>query len=152
MNEGRVGTNVICQVALVVRDIERTSKAWADVLGVAAPPIRVTAPPAESGARYKGKPTGARAKLAFFDCGGVRLELIEPIGEPSTWKDSLDARGDGMHHVAFQVKGTDAVVRRLAERGMNAVQQGKYAGGQYTYVDAEDTLGAVVELLENFDT
>ena len=78
------GSNAVCQVAIVVRDIEKTSKAWGEVLGVAVPPWRLTDPSAESHTQYRRKSTEARAKLAFFDLGQVKLELIESVGAPST--------------------------------------------------------------------
>ena len=45
----------------------------------------------------------AQAKLAFFHLGQVDVELIEPIGEPSTWKEQFDKRRDSLHHIAFQI-------------------------------------------------
>jgi methylmalonyl-CoA/ethylmalonyl-CoA epimerase len=82
--------------------------------------------------------------------GQVSLELIEPIGGPSTWREFLDERGEGVHHIAFTVEGTDEVVAFLAGAGIAVVQQGDYTGGRYTYVDSMSTLGVILELLENF--
>jgi methylmalonyl-CoA/ethylmalonyl-CoA epimerase len=82
--------------------------------------------------------------------GQVQIELIEPIGQPSTWKEWLDEHGDGFHHIAFQIKGTDKVVAYLEGNGIPLVQQGQYPGGMYSYLDASHSLGLVLELLENF--
>ncbi|MBC7235108.1 MAG: VOC family protein [Chloroflexi bacterium] len=151
MSENLLGSNVLVQVAIVVRDIEEKAKAWAKVLGVSVPRVSVTAPEMESHIRYRGKPTEARAKLAFFDLGEqVRLELIEPMGAPSTWQEFLEKHGEGLHHIAFRVKGMDEVLARLEAHDMKAVQRGDYTGGRYAYVDAESFLGCILELLENF--
>ena len=99
---------------------------------------------------YRGQPSLAQAKLAFFDMGQVQIELIEPIGQPSTWKEWLDEHGDGFHHIAFHIKGTDKVVAYLETNGIPLVQQGQYPGGMYSYLDASNSLGMVLELLENF--
>ena len=149
MTENMLGTNVVCQVAMVVRDIDAASAAWAAVLGVPKPPARLTAPLAETDARFRGQPTDARAKLAFFDMGQVNLELIEPVGRPSTWGEFLDTRGEGLHHIAFRVKGMDEIVARLEAAGLPAVQRGNYTGGRYAYIDSQDKLKAILELLEN---
>src|SRR4028119_1872058 len=61
-----------------------------------------------------GRPTPARAKLAFLPLGQVTLELIEPLGEPSTWHDQLQAHGNSLHHIAFQVEGMSDRVEALA--------------------------------------
>ncbi|MCX7681325.1 MAG: VOC family protein [Anaerolineae bacterium] len=148
-NEG-LGTRVICQVGLVVRDIERSAEAYSRILGLPRPQIVVTDPPEVAHTRFRGQPTDARAKLAFFDMGQVTLELIEPIGGPSTWREFLDEKGEGVHHIAFMVRDTDQVVQYLAAHGIEAVQQGDYTGGRYTYVDSVATLGVILELLENF--
>ena len=78
------------------------------------------------------------------------LELIEPIGGPSTWQEFLDEKGEGVHHIAFMVQGTDDVVTFLEGKGIPVVQQGVYTGGMYTYVDSKPALGIILELLEDF--
>ena len=91
----------VMQVAVVVRDIEAKVAAWAAVLGVAAPEIIITVEWEQAQTEYRGAPSRARAKLAFFHLGQVDLELIEPLGEPSTWKDQLDAHGESLHPVSY---------------------------------------------------
>ena len=42
-------------------------------------------------------------RIAFFQCGEVLLELVEPTGD-SEGKDFLQTRGGGLHHIAFEVE------------------------------------------------
>jgi hypothetical protein len=149
MTSNALGTNIITQIALVVRDIEVTAQAWSELLGVPPPKIIVTEEYDLTHAHYKEQPTLARAKLAFYPMGQVTLELIEPIGEPSTWHDQLAAHGPSLHHIAFHVNGMAERLPALAELGLTVVQQGEYRGGRYAYLDGRDRFGAVVELLEN---
>jgi methylmalonyl-CoA/ethylmalonyl-CoA epimerase len=114
------------------------------------PQVIITAGESEAHTRYRGEPSQAQAKLAFFNLGQVSLELIEPIGGPSTWKDFLDQKGEGVHHIAFQVKGTQQVVEFLESHAIEEVQRGDYTGGMYTYMDGSAQLGVILELLENF--
>jgi catechol 2,3-dioxygenase-like lactoylglutathione lyase family enzyme len=145
---GELASEAVCQVALVVKNIEAAAKAWAEVLGVPVPEARLTDPASQAHTRYRGRPTEARAKLAFFRLGPVSIELIEPVGEPSTWHDGL--RGpSAVHHIAFHVKDAAPVLERLAGLGLKAVQTGDYRGGRYTYVDAAARLGVTLELLED---
>lgn len=151
MSTGLLPNNVVTQVAIVTDNIERTAARWAEVLGVEVPPIRWTDPREQAHTEYRGAPTEGRAKLAFFELGAqVRLELIEPDEEPSTWREFLETHGPGLHHIAFMVKGMDEVLARLEAHGMPLVQKGDYTGGRYAYVDAEGVLGCILELLENF--
>lgn len=149
MNNQGIGTNVICQVGLIVRDVERSIEAYSRVFDLPKPEVIVTDGQESAHTRYRGEPTDARAKLAFFDMGQVSLELIEPIGGPSTWQEFLDERGEGVHHIAFFVQGTDQVVAFLEENGIAVIQQGDYTGGRYTYADSAPALGVILELLEN---
>ena len=149
MSDRDLGTDIVTHVAIVTSDIEAKARAWAELLGVPAPEIRETASAAETQIRYRGQPTPARAKLAFFRLGQVSLELIEPIDRPSTWGDQLDQHGDSLHHIAFRIKGMAEKLALLDDLGIPLVQKGEYKGGRYAYVDGIEKLGATLELLEN---
>lgn len=152
MNTTGLGTTIVCQIGLIVRDIEKSAQAYSEVFGLPRPDVIITDTVDVAKTNYRGASTTARAKLAFFDMGQVSLELIEPVGEPSTWQEFLNEKGEGVHHIAFRIKGTEQVVAYLEGKGIDVVQQGYYTGGMYTYVDSTSVLGVVLELLENFDT
>ncbi len=149
MEEKGIGTNIICQIGLVVRDIERTAKIYADVFGMDVPDVIITDTEDKAHTKFRGAPTQAQAKPAFFQMGNVSLELVEPIGEPSTWKEFLDEHGEGVHHIAFQIEGMDRVLAYLDSKNIPAIQRGDYTGGRYAYVDGAPSLGIILELLEN---
>jgi len=141
----------VTQVAIVVKDIDKARNAWAQLLGVKVPDVSIAASNSSRPTLYKGSPTDAKAKLAFFDMGNLQLELIEPMGGKSTWQDYLDTHGEGIHHIAFEVKGIDGVEKRFELQGTPTVQLGGWDGGAYSYVDASRDLGCMLELLENFE-
>jgi catechol 2,3-dioxygenase-like lactoylglutathione lyase family enzyme len=147
--DNSLGTTTVTQVAIIVRDIEAKARAWAHVLGLPVPAVIVTDPVEVAKTEYQGRPSPARAKLAFFQLGQVSLELIEPIGGPSTWQEHLDAHGESLHHIAFQIQGMQNKLAYLDTNGIPLVQRGEYTGGRYAYADGAKALGAVIELLEN---
>ncbi|GAB4422750.1 MAG: VOC family protein [Anaerolineae bacterium] len=149
MADHALGTTVITQVAIIVSDIEAKARAWAEVLGVPVPEIITTGSYELARTEYNGAPSEARARLAFFQLGQVTLELIEPIGRPSTWHDQLETHGDSLHHIAFEIKGMPEKVAFMEGKGVPLVQRGEYSGGRYAYFNGNTQLGAVVELLEN---
>jgi hypothetical protein len=149
MSSTPLGSTTITQVGIIVHNIEETAQAWASLLGVPAPGIIVTDAYEQSHTEYKGNPSQARAKLAFFPLGQVTLELIEPIGEPSTWQDQLVSHGQSLHHIAFEIKGMKQQLAVLAEHGLPLIQRGEYDGGRYAYLDGQQQYGAIFELLEN---
>ena len=149
MTQETLGTTTVTQVAIVVHNIEEKARAWADVLGMPVPEIIITDTVDKAQTQYHGELTEARAKLAFFHLGQVSLELIEPIGAPSTWQEHLDKHGESIHHIAFEIKGMQDKITYLAGKGVPLVQKGEYTGGRYAYSDGMAKLGAVLELLEN---
>jgi methylmalonyl-CoA/ethylmalonyl-CoA epimerase len=149
MTEQTLGSTTVTQIGITVQDIEAKARAWAEVLGLPVPEIMIADASERYQTEYNGKLSDARAKLAFFDLGQVSLELIEPVGEPSTWRDQLDEHGDSLHHIAFEIKGMPEKVAYLEAKGLRLVQRGEYPGGRYAYVDGCAQLGAILELLEN---
>jgi catechol 2,3-dioxygenase-like lactoylglutathione lyase family enzyme len=150
MEKNILGTQVVAQIGILVHDIEKSARVYADFLGVEVPKIQITDELEKAQTRYKGKPSTARAKLAFFKIGPtIDLELIEPTKEPSTWRDDLDRKGEGVHHIAFMIKGMKEKIARLEKNGMKLLQTGEYTGGRYAYIDANKDLKVVLELLEN---
>ena len=150
MQKGTLGTNIVTQIGFVVNDIEATSQAFADFLGVEKPQWSLTDTIDKTQEEYNGKPCAARAKLAFFHVGEtLDIELIEPDQAPSVWRDILNKKGEGVHHIAFCIKGMKEKLIALEADGMKLMQRGEYTGGRYAYVDAVSQLKTIVELLEN---
>lgn len=143
------GNRAIAQIAIVVRDVEQAAERYAKIFGVEKPNIIISDGYDKARTTYKGQPSNAQVRMAFFDMGQVQLELIEPVGEPSAWKDGLDKHGEGFHHLAFWVPDTEASVKDLAQHGISVIQQGDFEGGMYTYLDSEDQMGVMLELLQH---
>jgi len=73
MTEHTLGTITVTQVGIVVQDIEAKARAWAEVLGLPVPEIMITDTYERAQTEYNGKPSNARAKLAFFHPLSVRV-------------------------------------------------------------------------------
>ena len=145
-----IASKTITQVAVIVKDINKARNAWAEVLGVKAPEVSVAESHFSRPTLYKGNPSDAKAKLAFFAMDNLQIELIQPLGGKSTWQEFLDKYGEGIHHIAFAVKDIDGIEKRFELQGMPTVQRGGWDGGAYSYIDASKELGCILELLENY--
>lgn len=141
----------LAQVAIVVKDIDAARNAWAKLLGIKVPEVSIAKSVSSRPTLYNGNPTDAKARLAFVALENIQIELIEPMGGKSTWQEYLDKHGEGIHHIAFQVKGIDGVEKRFEIQGNPTVQRGGWDGGAYSYIDASQNLGCILELLENFN-
>jgi methylmalonyl-CoA/ethylmalonyl-CoA epimerase len=149
MTSNSLDDNKVMQIGLVVENIKHAVHAWSHLLGVEPPSIITTDTVDLAHTEYEGRPTSAQARLAFFDLGQVALELIQPLGEPSTWNDQLIVHGPSLHHIAFEIKGMEVHIQELQKHGLRLVQRGDYDGGRYAYVDGQKQFGTVIELLEN---
>ncbi|MBQ4639189.1 MAG: VOC family protein [Clostridia bacterium] len=152
---GALGTLRLAQVGFIVRDIEKTKVKFAELFGMPVPPTCDGGEFAVTGTTVMGQPAPeANCKMAFFDLENVQLELIEPNGVKSTWQDFLDTHGEGIHHIAFGVKGTDRMILNCEALGMQCVQRGKYGdgSGEYAYMDATEEWKCFIETLESFQS
>ena len=150
MEKNILNTNIVTQVGILVNDIEKSSQDYADFFGIEKPNWMLTDGYDKTQAEYMGKPSNAKAKLAFFNVGpNMTIELIEPDNEPSTWRDDLNKYGEGVHHIAFAIKDMKEKIEICQRNGMPLLQKGEYTGGRYAYIDANNSLKTIIELLEN---
>lgn len=149
-----LGTDLVCQIGLVVDDIEQAAAHYRELLDLPEPRWVEMPPGDKTDTVFMGEATTATARLAFFDFGQVQIELIEPDSIPSVWRNYLNAHGTMAHHIAFQVKDSQQAVDHFAAHGIGVAQQGLYGdrSGMYTYMDSEAKLGIIIELLESFDS
>ena len=67
---GVVGTNLVCQVGFIVKDIQATKKKWAEFLGVEEPEANLCGEYEIMQTQFMGAPAQeANNYLAFFDVG-----------------------------------------------------------------------------------
>ncbi|MBN1697481.1 MAG: VOC family protein [Spirochaetales bacterium] len=152
MEDKKQGIGTLCQIGIIVKDIEAAVARLSRIFRMPQPEITITDSVENAHTRYRGKQTAARARLAFFPMGQVTIELIEPVGEPSTWKDHLRTKGEGFHHIAFQVDDFSEIRQHLAENNVSIDQEGDYTGGRYTYCGGPELSGIIMEFLENRST
>lgn len=133
---------------MVVKNADRIAAKLSRITGMDVPATILTDDYEKARTQFRGDPSRAKAKLIIFDMGPVAIEIIEPIGGPSTWREFLDSRGEGVHHIAFTVKDASRAADGLAADGVPAIQSGVFEGGKYIYMDGEKELGVILELLE----
>jgi len=89
-------------------------------------------------------------KLVFFDAGGVKIELLEGLGDDPISK-FIEKRGAGIHHLCFKVDDVEAAAASLKADGYEFVTEAPYEGGHGTrviFMRPQSAFGALVELLE----
>ena len=134
----------VSHIGMVVRDVDRTARAIADVFGLEVPTVRETkpVPPAKG---YAGDPK-AYTRVADVRFDNIVLEVTQPMGGKSPWRDFLDAHGEGLHHISFAVPSVDDYVALLESKGGRRTLGPK--GGDYALVDLTSHLAFVIELTQ----
>ncbi len=96
-------------------------------------------------------PEGENARIAFLPVGGSDVELVEPIGDESGLAKFMEKRGEGIHHICFEVDDLDAALARLKEHGVqliNETPRTNAQGQRYAFVHPKSAHGVLVELYE----
>jgi methylmalonyl-CoA/ethylmalonyl-CoA epimerase len=89
-------------------------------------------------------------KLAFFDAGGVKIELLEGLGDDVISK-FIAKRGEGIHHICFRVDDVDAAAASLKAEGYEFLTEEPYAGvhgARVIFMKPSSTFGVLIELLQ----
>jgi len=137
------------QIGIVVRNLDRATHLLTSLFGIG--PFCFIEWPNRAGSKYfyRGQEEHIKIRLAFAQVGALELELIQPLeGERNAYREFLDRRGGGIHHVLFEVDDMDQAVRSLSENGVEVLQAGTgiRPGTRWALMDTEDLVGFFLEL------
>lgn len=142
---GPFDTAKVVHVGVIVKDIEKTSKEYAKLLGIAPPKILLAQPGIPFAKDFKADPN-AYPKYVQFPFGNTVIELLEPIGGASPWRNFLDKHGEGIHHLGMSVADMDGALRLLTSNG--AKVEFSRPGPARAYVNAEGQTGFTFEIFQ----
>ena len=105
------------------------------------------------GLRVTGTETlaGEKVRVAMLPLGETRIELLEPTADDSPIARFIEKRGEGLHHIAIEVRELDRHVRGLEAAGIRTIplRAEVGAGGQrYAFLHPASCGGVLVELVE----
>ena len=123
-------------VCLAVRDIEETMRFYREVFGVG---------PSEA---VEIADQGVRAALVRV--GGSQLEFIEPTDPDSAVARFIEKRGEGVHHLCFEVDDLAESLRSLESSGARVIDRQPREGlsGSVGFIHPSATNGVLIELVE----
>jgi methylmalonyl-CoA/ethylmalonyl-CoA epimerase len=90
-------------------------------------------------------------KTAFLQIGESKIELLEATNEDSPIAKYLERRGQGIHHIAFDVENIDAEIERLISEGFQLIQSTPKNGADnklIAFLHPKSTEGILVELCQ----
>jgi methylmalonyl-CoA/ethylmalonyl-CoA epimerase len=123
-------------VGIVVRDIEQAMGFWRDVLGLELHTLRTM------------DDQGVRAALLAI--GDSEIELLEPVVTDNGVARYLERKGEGLHHICFEVDDIEASLAELAAQGVELIDRTPRQGaeGRVAFIHPRAAHGVLIELVQ----
>lgn len=124
-------------VGIAVNNVDEAARFYAEALGVEVSEPEYVA--------------SEGVKIVFLPKGNGLIELLEPVKETSPIRKFLDNRGEGMHHICFEVEDVEAVMQQVAAFGAQMIDEKPRIGREgrrLAFVHPKSTHGVLIELLE----
>ena len=91
--------------------------------------------------------------LAAFDLNGLSIELLEPLGANSFLHKFLEKRGEGMHHLTFNVPDSKRKTAELREQGIRVVDETEWSPASYeAFISPRSAHGVLIQLGSGYPT
>jgi len=101
---------------------------------------------------YKTETVAAQGvRTHFLDGGTAKLELLDAVDEASPIEQFLNNRGEGLHHIAFEVEDLEATMERLREADFTVLSDTPRPGADdkdICFVHPKETHGVLFEFCE----
>jgi methylmalonyl-CoA/ethylmalonyl-CoA epimerase len=127
----------IDHIGIAVKTIEQAGKFYTDVLGLRIMDIENVA--------------DQKVNVAFLPITDSELELLESTHDDGPVAKFIEARGEGIQHIAFRVENIEEALAELKAKGIRLIDQQsrKGAGGaKIAFIHPKETNGVLVEICE----
>ncbi len=124
-------------LGIAVKDLQKSNELFSKLLG------RV--PYKEERVESEGVAT------SFFMMGETKIELLEATREDSAIAKFIEKRGEGIHHIAFDVEDIHAEMKRLQAEGFTVLNEQPKEGADnklICFLHPKDTNGVLIELCQ----
>ncbi len=95
--------------------------------------------------------TGGGFHVAFFPTDGCAIELIQDVVPGGVITKFIEKRGEGVHHVSFEVDDIRSALKRMQSEGINCLNKEPREGAHHSlvaFLHPKDTFGILIELVE----
>ena len=124
-------------IGIAVKSFSEANQVYERLLGVAS---------------YKTEPVASEGvNTSFFKVGGTKIELLEATTENSAIAKFIAKKGEGIHHVAFEVEDIVAEMERLKQEGFVLLNEHPKKGADHKlvcFVHPKSAHGVLIELTQ----
>ena len=92
-----------------------------------------------------------KVRVAVLPAGASRIELLEPTAPDSPIQKFLERRGEGVHHLCFQVKDIRQKIEELRLASLQLISMSSETGlegRKIAFLHPKSTHGVLIELVE----
>jgi methylmalonyl-CoA/ethylmalonyl-CoA epimerase len=90
-----------------------------------------------------------QVNTAFFEKDDTKIELVEAYAPGSVINKFIEKKGEGLHHIAFEVDDLGAEIKRLLSEGFTLINEKPKEGADnkmVCFLHPKDTNGVLIEL------
>jgi methylmalonyl-CoA/ethylmalonyl-CoA epimerase len=124
-------------IGIAVSNLDEAVKLYKDVLGLELHGTEVV--------------EEQKVKVAFFPVGDTEIELLESTSPDGPIARFIEAKGQGIQHIAFRVDDIEAALAEMREKGMRLIdEKPRYGAGgaKIAFLHPKSTNGVLIELCE----
>jgi len=124
-------------IGIAVKNLERSNHLFEALLGVE---------------KYKIEPVSSeKVNTSFFTVGDTKIELLEGTEKDSPISRFLEKRGEGIHHIAFEVDNIRETMKNLKGKGFELINNEPKKGADnklVAFVHPRSANGILVEICQ----
>ncbi len=128
----------INHIGIAVSSIDEALKLYTDVLGLKLQEIEVV--------------EAQKVKTALIPVGESKIELLESTDPEGVIAKFIETRGEGMHHIAFEVESINDALKAMADKGAAMIDETPRKGVENTdvaFMHPKGTRRVLIELVES---
>ena len=129
--------NKIEHIGIAVKSIDEANKVYKSLFGYE---------------HYKSETVEKEGvTTSFFTCGESKIELLEATHKDSPIAKFIDKKGEGIHHIAFDVDDIHAEIRRLKKEGFKVLNDTPKKGADnklVAFLHPKSSNGVLIELCQ----
>ena len=127
----------IHHIAVAVDNLDEAAKFYQNGLGLDLAGVEVV--------------SAQKTKVGFFKIGASNIELVQPAEPDSPLDKFLKTKGQGIHHVCFEVDDIEAEIKSLLENGATMIDEKPRPGAhnsRVAFIHPKSSSGVLIELVE----
>jgi len=133
------------QICIATYDLRKTALYYQKLLGLGPfvfPKIKY------NNITYLGKLSKGYWEMAFARMGSLEIELAKPIRSPNIYEDFLKERGEGLHHLGFEVPDLEESIELARKIGIDVLMSGRTDKGGFAHLDTTKYGGVIFEVIQ----